>query len=560
MKILWVTSIDVPDEVSSAEIGLARGLKERGFYINALIIGCKEANNAYFADKPWDKFLSYEACGSAEYDNEKVIPEMAGYIKALLSLEKHDALFCSSEFAGYFIGLDSFAHKVVMLRHNSNELFFKSNICSAFDPAFSISFVEPKIRSELGFPVITVVDEETRLAALEYLDFKNYSRRKKRVLIVTDVRFWQPGLGSHSRIFSLCQSLQDRFHVTIFFYGTVTHADLTNLKSGNVKAEVVSYKEYEKEGKAVSENSTTPDVIGLRKKRFPIFYQTLSVFLKKSSRFDVVIWEYLWLAYTADALTYRALRILDTHDLMSYRNFRFSSRALPVNISITFAEELNILNRFDVAIAIQNEEAKVLSANLDKAISICCPHGVPSFTIGDIKLDKSDDRVFEIGFVGGNSEANYAAINWFIYNVWSSLKYLPVRLNVYGSVCERLQSSVKGLILHGLVPNLEVAYRQCDIMINPMIHGGGIKIKSVEALAYGKPLISSPEGAVGIQDPEKSGIIVAKNRSEYISAIQRLAASPNEIELMSQDAHRAALEQFSECKAFDPLIKLIELY
>jgi len=51
-------------------------------------------------------------------------------------------------------------------------------------------------------------------------------------------------------------------------------------------------------------------------------------------------------------------------------------------------------------------------------------------------------------------------------------------------------------------------YDKCGFVVNPCLSGTGLKIKSVEALSYCKPLITTPEGAEGIADSSGQGSVV----------------------------------------------------
>lgn len=50
----------------------------------------------------------------------------------------------------------------------------------------------------------------------------------------------------------------------------------------------------------------------------------------------------------------------------------------------------------------------------------------------------------------------------------------------------------------GFVENLDTFIKACDIMLNPLSSGGGIKTKAIEALAYNKMVLSTAQGAAGI--------------------------------------------------------------
>jgi hypothetical protein len=50
----------------------------------------------------------------------------------------------------------------------------------------------------------------------------------------------------------------------------------------------------------------------------------------------------------------------------------------------------------------------------------------------------------------------------------------------------------------GFVNDLDIFLKACDIMVNPVLKGGGVKTKAIEALGYNKTVISSASGAAGI--------------------------------------------------------------
>ncbi len=51
----------------------------------------------------------------------------------------------------------------------------------------------------------------------------------------------------------------------------------------------------------------------------------------------------------------------------------------------------------------------------------------------------------------------------------------------------------------GFVPEIEPVIAACDVMLNPVIAGGGVKTKVVESLAWDKTVVSAYTGAIGIE-------------------------------------------------------------
>ena len=56
------------------------------------------------------------------------------------------------------------------------------------------------------------------------------------------------------------------------------------------------------------------------------------------------------------------------------------------------------------------------------------------------------------------------------------------------------------IIYAGFVDDITVYFKGCDLFINPVTDGGGIKTKLVEALGYNISCISTKSGAIGIPE------------------------------------------------------------
>lgn len=80
----------------------------------------------------------------------------------------------------------------------------------------------------------------------------------------------------------------------------------------------------------------------------------------------------------------------------------------------------------------------------------------------------------------------------------------------------------KNIIYCGFVEDIDLFFKGCDIFLNPLQDGGGIKTKLVEALGFGKACVSSENGAIGI-NPEDTGerlkIVPDKDWQSYSEAI-----------------------------------------
>lgn len=87
--------------------------------------------------------------------------------------------------------------------------------------------------------------------------------------------------------------------------------------------------------------------------------------------------------------------------------------------------------------------------------------------------------------------------------------------------------------------------------------GGGLKIKTLEALTFKKPIVSTVEGAVGIGQEGSNGILVARNRAEFIEAILRLVYQPQLVGQLVKQGQQVIQNQFSPEACYSPLVQLL---
>ncbi len=81
-------------------------------------------------------------------------------------------------------------------------------------------------------------------------------------------------------------------------------------------------------------------------------------------------------------------------------------------------------------------------------------------------------------------------------------------LIIFGkNLSDNIQEQLKSLSINddvvylGFVEDLGAMLSSCDVMLNPVLSGGGVKTKVIESLAWNKTVISTHSGALGI-DPK----------------------------------------------------------
>ena len=78
-------------------------------------------------------------------------------------------------------------------------------------------------------------------------------------------------------------------------------------------------------------------------------------------------------------------------------------------------------------------------------------------------------------------------------------------------------------------PDLDPLYRGADIVLAPLPHGGGTKNKTLEAMAWGMPVLGTPQAFTGLPQLDGDAFVVDNLEPERIA--KRIAALRDDPEL-----------------------------
>ena len=87
-------------------------------------------------------------------------------------------------------------------------------------------------------------------------------------------------------------------------------------------------------------------------------------------------------------------------------------------------------------------------------------------------------------------------------------------------------SAIRGVELKGFVPDICTAYAEADAAVVPIRAGGGTRIKILEAMAYGVPVISTSKGAEGLELRPEVEILTGDTAQKFAEQCCRLLHDP----------------------------------
>jgi glycosyltransferase involved in cell wall biosynthesis len=241
---------------------------------------------------------------------------------------------------------------------------------------------------------------------------------------------------------------------------------------------------------------------------------------------DVVVANYFNACGVFDGLRADVFRILLAHDLLSERLESFEAVGVPGALDAsTVARERTALSLADLVLAIKPEDAQVIRTmpNIGQ-VQVLPPTAEPaalhpSTATGDVAL-----------FVGLGFDANVDALRWLITDVWPTVAACRplARLRVVGTVATAYEGPWPDSVVRvGYVDSLENEYQKASVALVPTRVGSGVKIKAVEALSHGVPVVATPVGASGLEGVPPAVMRVANSPAAFARAITDVLSEPD---------------------------------
>lgn len=367
----------------------------------------------------------------------------------------------------------------------------------------------------------------------------------KRILIISPVPSHPPTSGNRARILMLGQCIRDLGHELHF-----AHIDRENGDGGAMAEHWGRDRFYSlpyrrsrpRLRRLASRVQRILDREAPYRRGIDDWYDTsldgALTALAQSRRFDVVIVEYVFFSRALRCFPRQTLRVVDTHDVFSDRHRPFLARCAPYSgYSTSPRQERRGLLRADVVLAIQDLERALFQQMTNR----------PVLTVGHIvPLVPPDPQPpgAKLIFIGSACETNRDAVKFLLGAILPRIRAaVPgAKLFVAGGVTEMISRSDPCVERLGTVQSLRSVYAGIDIVVTPIRIGTGLKVKNIEALAHGKPVVTTSLGAAGLQAGDASGLLVADEPAEFAATVAAILRDPRRHAALAAAAYRFAAD------------------
>lgn len=123
---------------------------------------------------------------------------------------------------------------------------------------------------------------------------------------------------------------------------------------------------------------------------------------------------------------------------------------------------------------------------------------------------------------------------------------------------QRLASRHPGVRLHGYVADALPFWKETSALAVPLLSGGGVRVKILEAMAMGVPVISTTMGCEGLDVRSGEHLLVADTPQAFASACASVLQDADLAHRLTENARRLILENYDKEVALQALDSVYE--
>ena len=387
-----------------------------------------------------------------------------------------------------------------------------------------------------------------------------------RVLLLTQVLPYPPDSGPKVKTWNVIKYLAGRYEVT-----------LASFVRGDQLAEVAHLRRYcqavhtvpmergvVRNGRAMVRSLLTGQPwMMVRDDRRAM--RRLVNRLAAEGSFDVVHADQLNMAQYAVRVP-RALKVLDAHNALWLLYRRLAATMSPSPKKWLLERDWRLLKRyegdlvrsFDAVLAVTEEDKGALleAAGVERRITVI-PIAVDPDEVWPVARRSEADHLLHIGTMYW--PPNIDGVWWFLQEAYPLIRRQrpDVVFDVVGSRppqhLRALSEDGAGVNVTGYVLDPTPYLEQAGVFIVPLRSGGGMRVKILNALAQGLPIVSTTLGAEGIAVADGEHILLADEPTDFATAVLRLVKDPGLAARLGAAGRRLVKRSYDYRIAYRPL-------
>ena len=208
--------------------------------------------------------------------------------------------------------------------------------------------------------------------------------------------------------------------------------------------------------------------------------------------------------------------------------------------------ELDALSLADGIETISPVDSEYFQKKTDTPVCVI-PFGIPLRPVQP-KPSAQPHRLFSLASM--NWKPNEEGIRWFVRESWPLIRQrhpnAEFRIAGRHTPPHLLAPLPGGIRIVGEVEDSEAFMRESGILVVPLLSGSGIRIKILEAMSLGVPVISTSIGAEGIPVTDRKNILIADTPAAFADAVSFCIRYPEECRRIGERAADFVRQNYNE--------------
>lgn len=377
-------------------------------------------------------------------------------------------------------------------------------------------------------------------------------RNLPRMLFISPVFPMPLDRGQHVRIFNLLHACTTAFHVTFISPPRLSGGEseeLAQLPSANIEFKAAGPAREHYSLFSLMRASIKGGELIMRRRMQDIGRYQEALSTLNLADFDLIFVERGHLAVLAAGHYQRTIVDLDDlehvrlwREIKHARNFTYTAKSF-LRLMRLFIRETLGLRRFLASVVCSEADRKYLLSFGARKV-IVAPNGTQVPVLEERKTSPAKDAVFL-----GNCDypPNRQAIAVLSDKIIPELKltHPDFCVDLIGPHSDMPEFQRPGLNGRGFVEDLAGELAQYKLMVAPLQLGGGTKLKILDAMAAGVPVVTTSVGAEGLDLKSGTHALIADNPHDFAEHVRELLSNPSLRRKLADNAKAHVRENLS---------------
>lgn len=225
--------------------------------------------------------------------------------------------------------------------------------------------------------------------------------------------------------------------------------------------------------------------------------------------------------------------------------------------------ESRMINQYDLLVPITERDLSVFQSLGNHKPSKVCPTGVSRADLPETESHKDFDSLFYIGAL--DWKPNQEGLMWFLQKVWTPLKtkHPDLKFRIAGRnapdwLIDFLNK--QDILFEGEVEDSAEFMSRGGIMIAPLFSGSGLRIKILEAMSLGVPIVATPASVRGLPLNHEEHLMIADTSDQFAAVLSNLLSNPDACKRLGNNARSLALEEFDNFALTNTLLHFFKTH